>query len=300
MCLWRRKWHGISSILAWRIPRTEEPGGLQATGSQESNTTWRLKHHHQMCSERGEYLSPEVFWFPNCFLLIAALRVHCLPRSVLFVMDFLCWTSSEQIDTGPRAANEVSRVTCALCCWCGEVHFLYCTESFWAILVCFYNTLLLHFFFFNLCRTPPILPHSLHYLHIIYKRQCPFGVPFLLFWSLRSHMHSDISTQDRTCLSRGGVDWFGSPHTRETPVLCSRFPLLSLPSAPDRDGLRDAWLDLGVYLITHRKPSPGFKPHLLLWLGTSSLNFSEPVFTCLTLSGLTSINSPAHWDLFFF
>ena len=28
-----------SSILAWRIPWTEEPGGLQATGSQESDTT---------------------------------------------------------------------------------------------------------------------------------------------------------------------------------------------------------------------------------------------------------------------
>ena len=25
-----------SSILAWRIPRTEEPGGLQSMGSQES------------------------------------------------------------------------------------------------------------------------------------------------------------------------------------------------------------------------------------------------------------------------
>ena len=29
---WRRAWH--SSILAWRIPWTEEPGGLQSTGSQ--------------------------------------------------------------------------------------------------------------------------------------------------------------------------------------------------------------------------------------------------------------------------
>ena len=29
-----------SSILAWRIPRTEEPGGLQSMGSQrESDTT---------------------------------------------------------------------------------------------------------------------------------------------------------------------------------------------------------------------------------------------------------------------
>ena len=28
-----------ASILAWRIPRTEEPGGLQSLGSQESDTT---------------------------------------------------------------------------------------------------------------------------------------------------------------------------------------------------------------------------------------------------------------------
>ena len=27
------------SILAWRIPWTEEPGGLQSTGSQRSDTT---------------------------------------------------------------------------------------------------------------------------------------------------------------------------------------------------------------------------------------------------------------------
>ena len=30
-----------SSILAWRIPWTEEPGGLQSLGSQESDTTER-------------------------------------------------------------------------------------------------------------------------------------------------------------------------------------------------------------------------------------------------------------------
>ena len=28
-----------SSILAWRIPGTEEPGGLQSMGSQESDMT---------------------------------------------------------------------------------------------------------------------------------------------------------------------------------------------------------------------------------------------------------------------
>ena len=39
---WRRKMATHSSILAWRIPQTEEPGGLQSTGS---DTTERLHFH---------------------------------------------------------------------------------------------------------------------------------------------------------------------------------------------------------------------------------------------------------------
>jgi len=35
-----------SSILAWRIPWTEEPGRLQSMGSQESDMTEQLNHHH--------------------------------------------------------------------------------------------------------------------------------------------------------------------------------------------------------------------------------------------------------------
>ena len=34
-----------SSILAWRIPWTEELGGLQSTGRKESDTTERLHFH---------------------------------------------------------------------------------------------------------------------------------------------------------------------------------------------------------------------------------------------------------------
>ena len=34
-----------SSILAWRIPWTEEPGRLQSTGSQRVYTTDRLHFH---------------------------------------------------------------------------------------------------------------------------------------------------------------------------------------------------------------------------------------------------------------
>ena len=41
-----------SSILAWRIPWTEEPGGLQSSGSQkESDTTERLHFHFLITGE---------------------------------------------------------------------------------------------------------------------------------------------------------------------------------------------------------------------------------------------------------
>ena len=36
-----------SSILAWRIPWTEEPGGLQSLGRRESDTTEQLSTHKQ-------------------------------------------------------------------------------------------------------------------------------------------------------------------------------------------------------------------------------------------------------------
>ena len=36
----------FSSTLAWRIPWTEEPGGLQSMGSQESDMTERLNNEN--------------------------------------------------------------------------------------------------------------------------------------------------------------------------------------------------------------------------------------------------------------
>ena len=38
-----------SSILAWRIPWLEEPGRLQSMGSQDSDTTDRLRKHTYVC-----------------------------------------------------------------------------------------------------------------------------------------------------------------------------------------------------------------------------------------------------------
>ena len=42
-----------SSILAWRIPWTEEPGGLQSMGSQREGHNWATNtftHFHNGCS----------------------------------------------------------------------------------------------------------------------------------------------------------------------------------------------------------------------------------------------------------
>ena len=39
-----------SSILAWRIPHTEEPGGLQSTGLQRVRHYWVTKHSTQLLS----------------------------------------------------------------------------------------------------------------------------------------------------------------------------------------------------------------------------------------------------------
>ena len=43
---WRREWLLNSSILAWRIPRTEEPGGLESMESQNSDRTEQLTLTH--------------------------------------------------------------------------------------------------------------------------------------------------------------------------------------------------------------------------------------------------------------
>ena len=37
-----------SSILAWRVPWTEEPGGLQSTGRKEWDTTELHVHFHTL------------------------------------------------------------------------------------------------------------------------------------------------------------------------------------------------------------------------------------------------------------
>ena len=42
-----------SSILAWRIPWTEEPGGLQSTGSQRVGHDWATSLHFTSCYQKN-------------------------------------------------------------------------------------------------------------------------------------------------------------------------------------------------------------------------------------------------------
>ena len=75
--LWVRKipWRGIathSSILAWRILWTEEPGGLQSMESQRVRHNWATQHAHSHLSESIFYL-PKHTSCPKCDL-----NINCL------------------------------------------------------------------------------------------------------------------------------------------------------------------------------------------------------------------------------
>ena len=54
-----------SSILAWEIPWTEEPGGLQSMGSQRVGHDWAIKHTYtfNFFVTKGFFL-PCFFFFP--------------------------------------------------------------------------------------------------------------------------------------------------------------------------------------------------------------------------------------------
>ena len=51
------------SILAWEIPGTEKPGGLQSRGCKESNMTERLSEraHTHTCAHTHTHTIPQFF-----------------------------------------------------------------------------------------------------------------------------------------------------------------------------------------------------------------------------------------------
>ena len=65
-----------SSILAWRIPWTEEPGGLQSTWLQRVRHDWVTTHTHKYLSNKNPFNNflkqwslhghALHFWYPSC------------------------------------------------------------------------------------------------------------------------------------------------------------------------------------------------------------------------------------------
>ena len=51
---WRGKWQPATLFFAWRIPRTEEPGGLQSTGSQKATHNWACPHAAAITISEGQ------------------------------------------------------------------------------------------------------------------------------------------------------------------------------------------------------------------------------------------------------
>ena len=72
-----------SSILAQRIPWTEEPGRLQSMGSQELDTTQWLNHHYQTHSHN---IHLKITRLVRRFLLrrnMSSSRIHCCHTSLV-------------------------------------------------------------------------------------------------------------------------------------------------------------------------------------------------------------------------
>ena len=87
-----------SSILAWEIEWTEEPGGLQSMGSQKNQkTTYRLNHNCYSCLLFGAFSSLTLKVIIDRYMFIAILNLafqlilYFFFVPFLFFLFFLLW-----------------------------------------------------------------------------------------------------------------------------------------------------------------------------------------------------------------
>ena len=79
-----------SSILAWRIPWREEPGGLLSMGSQRVRHDWA-----SMCACARTHTYTHKGWKVTlcCFLLISRKEISFLKYLLLKLVGFMCFDS---------------------------------------------------------------------------------------------------------------------------------------------------------------------------------------------------------------
>ena len=96
-----------SDILAWRIPWTEEPGGLQSTGSQRVRRDWATS-----------------------LSLVKTTKYFCYGFGKWRILSFLPWSWS-------AVCVRVCACACVCVCWVGEGYRwllgLVCTAEEWII-----------------------------------------------------------------------------------------------------------------------------------------------------------------------
>ena len=74
-----------SSIFAWKIPRTEEPGGLQSAGSQKSRT-WFNDWERAYQDHRLPNLSLVLWWCLKNFLWVHRIKMTCIKQRKTFLL----------------------------------------------------------------------------------------------------------------------------------------------------------------------------------------------------------------------
>ena len=79
---WRRKQQSTPVFLAWKIPWTEEPGGLQSMGSQRVGHDWLTKHTRRKYTLPSYSLPWFLFW--ESLIWLVRLRRRSIQH---FVMD---------------------------------------------------------------------------------------------------------------------------------------------------------------------------------------------------------------------
>ena len=122
-----------SSTLAWRIPWTEEPGGLQSTGSQRVRHGIRLKHLHtcthtsSLCLTSGDQKPLSVQPPYSQMLLITKLAALCdcqgpASTSLILLLQETSWI----VLSGwlPRLAEHRLTESCVIISYVWNVHLI--------------------------------------------------------------------------------------------------------------------------------------------------------------------------------
>ena len=100
-----------SSILAWKIPWTEEPGGLQSTGSKGVRHDWAHRHNLTQKSPRVKFYMP---------FTLKSTKLKCAFSGISSGMRLNHWTSQMAlvVKNPPANAGDIKR--CGFNPWVGK------------------------------------------------------------------------------------------------------------------------------------------------------------------------------------